>query len=663
MRHYFKCVLVTLLIWGIWYKALFDLGLAAGVEDAQISFARIWENFKNTSLIWDLILFLFAQMVLVAFFSYVIYVISISLQALLKVRKWLAIAVGAFFPTIVVYLLNSLFYPLSSVSFEVSRRSGEPLMLALMALALLIILLASLKKGLVRVHAIVLIFLFLVPSFFPGAEVNVSGEDQMVSDANPNIIIIGVDALRPSNLAFFGSEESYMPFLDSMLNEAEVYGPAYTPVARTHAAWVSILSGRYPLHNGARFNLVDSKYIDKKNLIHRSLKKLGYATVWGLDERRFNDIDESYGFDHVVGPKMGAADFVITKLSDIPPVNIIANTSVGKFLFPFLYINRGNYITYVPYIFNDELVSAIPPKKPVFLAAHICLPHFPFVNNLMERVHGPDGAPDSYPRYLSMLSLADKQLKNLFGLLRESGRLNNAIVYIVSDHGEGFPGVDRPLRSGNPYAEFEAEMFGHGTSVLTVSQYSVLLSKLRFRQGKVVSRARRYERLSALIDVAADINLEMGLEFDTDGVPLNKTPKDRKIFIESSFSTKAVSASRIDEIAILQQAIDAYTVNEEGQLRLQPSLYEVLNAAKQRAVISADKMVALYPDEKNSAFVLKLGDNVWWPSAAAVPLENEDWKEDLLALCQFYKGDDSFQHRKMCRRYQNGLNSEDMVQY
>ena len=68
MRHYFKCVLVTLLIWGIWYKALFDLGLAAGVEDAQISFARIWENFKNTSLIWDLILFLFAQMVLVAFF-------------------------------------------------------------------------------------------------------------------------------------------------------------------------------------------------------------------------------------------------------------------------------------------------------------------------------------------------------------------------------------------------------------------------------------------------------------------------------------------------------------------------------------------------------------------------------------------------------------------
>ena len=95
----------------------------------------------------------------------------------------------------------------------------------------------------------------------------------------------------------------------------------------------------------------------------------------------------------------------------------------------------------------------------------------------MERVHGPDGAPDSYPRYLSMLSLADKQLKNLFGLLRESGRLNNAIVYIVSDHGEGFPGVDRPLRSGNPYAEFEAEMFGHGTSVLTVSQYSVLLFK------------------------------------------------------------------------------------------------------------------------------------------------------------------------------------------
>ena len=65
---------------------------------------------------------------------------------------------------------------------------------------------------------------------------------------------------------------------------------------------------------------------------------------------------------------------------------------------------------------------------------------------MMRRIELEDpDAPKTYPNYLSMLELVDRQLDDLVKRLKKRGYLEDAIVYILSDHGEGFPGIDLSL--------------------------------------------------------------------------------------------------------------------------------------------------------------------------------------------------------------------------
>jgi len=405
-----------------------------------------------------------------------------------------------------------------------------------------------------------------------GSEIQKSESD---AQTKPNVFIVGIDALRPQELAYFGGQHDVTPFLDQILQHAEVFSQNYTPAARTHAAWVALLSGRYPYHNGARFNLTEDDLIDKEHLLTRALKQEGYRTVWGLDERRFNNIDQSYGFDAAVGPKVGAADFLITKFSDNPLVNLLSNTWLGAKLFPYVYGNRANFVTYIPYQFNDELIKEMHGGQPVFLGAHLTLPHYPFINHLMKPVQYEGDEVFHYRNYLSMLELADRQLADLFTKLDNAGFLTNAIIYIISDHGEGFPKVDTGLEKGNPFSSFKVSSYGHGTNVMTLSQYHTLLARLQFQNGKVINPAKQETHLTSLIDIAPDILEKLGFQsgYQFDGIPLDHVASDRYVILESSYSNEAVSASRVNQLQVLQQSAEAYYVAKDGRLLLQREFY------------------------------------------------------------------------------------------
>ena len=67
------------------------------------------------------------------------------------------------------------------------------------------------------------------------------------------------------------------------------------------------------------------------------LKQAGYHTVYSTDEVRFANIDESYGFDQVITPRIGASDFLIGTYNELPLASLVINTRFGKWLFPFSY--------------------------------------------------------------------------------------------------------------------------------------------------------------------------------------------------------------------------------------------------------------------------------------------------------------------------------------
>src|SRR5262249_39123969 len=90
--------------------------------------------------------------------------------------------------------------------------------------------------------------------FFMQSKQNTLPATDAATKAHPNIIVVVVDSFRPDYLLFFGGNKA-TPFMDSLLANAVVFSDAVTPIARTFPAWTSILTGKYPLESGARFDL------------------------------------------------------------------------------------------------------------------------------------------------------------------------------------------------------------------------------------------------------------------------------------------------------------------------------------------------------------------------------------------------------------------------
>ena len=188
--------------------------------------------------------------------------------------------------------------------------------------------------------------------------------------AKPNIILIGVDSLRPDFLGYFKHTKE-TPHIDKFLNHSTVFAEAITPIARTFPAWVSILTGEYPKKNGVRFNLADQSQLNLSNTLPAMLREQGYQTVFATDETRFSNIDKNFGFDDVLTPPIGFNDFLLALMNDFPLSNLLVNSKIGQWLFPHSYANRAVYATYKPNSFLDRLQSILKnQEKNHYFAVH-----------------------------------------------------------------------------------------------------------------------------------------------------------------------------------------------------------------------------------------------------------------------------------------------------
>ena len=151
----------------------------------------------------------------------------------------------------------------------------------------------------------------------------------------PNVILIGIDSLRLDQLQRFGGT-GVTKHLDRFLAEADIVRDTTTPTARTYSSWTAILTGRSPLVTGARFNLAERKTVQANPTIGDVLREAGYRTIYSTDEVRFANFDESYGFDQVITPPIGAVDFVIGSYNELPLATVVANSRLGEVAVPVL---------------------------------------------------------------------------------------------------------------------------------------------------------------------------------------------------------------------------------------------------------------------------------------------------------------------------------------
>jgi arylsulfatase A-like enzyme len=433
--------------------------------------------------------------------------------------------------------------------------------------------------------------------------------------ASPHVILIGVDSLRSDAVAR-GDVAALTPHIDQFLSEAIRFDDAITPLARTFPSWLSILTGRHPTVTGARENLLSRDLLTVPPTLGSVLRQQGYQAFYATDEVRFSNIDESYGFDQVIGPRIGALDFLLGSVNDLPLSNLLANTWIGKALFPYTYVNRAAAVTYQPETFVAEVDSRVDFDRPTLLAMHLTLPHWPY------RWAGDNaGSPAESLRqpyvYAASVIGVDRQFGQIIDMLERKGALDNAIVVVLSDHGEALgSGADNLLRSSEARQAargITVNMWGHGNSVLSPGQYRVLLAwrgfgaaRLQGSQGPRVTPSSLEDLMPTLLDLLGvppagpsdGVSLAAALQTRAGG---EEPLADRVRFTESGITVgfTKLGEARVEDI--VGRGLLAYELNPaNGRVELSHGYLAELMRSKERAALGWDRILAAMPRDDGS---------------------------------------------------------------
>jgi hypothetical protein len=581
---------------------------------------------------WEVIIFLATQVLLHLVFAGLTWFLAcatsiVSETARVKFGRivvgWFCVLAGA------ALVYNALWYPRTligahyhdAVAMAVGPFSaGQLAYFAALALCGLVLVNAALqlyrrsdqivrRRSLLAVSAAAVIALgsLLWPA-------NHSGIAAAAGSVRPHVIILGIDSLRLEQLRRFGGT-GVTPNLDRFLARADLFSDTTTPAARTFSSWIAILTGRAPPVTGVRNNLAERSSVKANPTVADVLRKAGYHTVYSTDEVRFANIDESYGFDQVVTPRIGASDFLIGTYNELPLASLVINTRVGKWLFPFSYANRGVATMFEPETYVERLDREVSFDKPTLFISHLTAAHWPYYTADTPFGVSTPVSDEDRPLYRIGLKTADRMFGELVAMLEAKGALQNALVIVLSDHGEALGLLsdsffDDTFRVEGLKAPLKMEVTGHGQSVLSKSQYQVLLGFRTFgRTQDFGTIGREFKYPATVEDISPTILGFLGIG----GNPLSATGQSLLPMLESGRDGTPAELARIrytetdlrvlpkpgggvDEAATAQQNSAFFEVAKEtARLQMRPEFAPLALAYKERAAYTKDQLLAAMP--------------------------------------------------------------------
>jgi arylsulfatase A-like enzyme/Tfp pilus assembly protein PilF len=277
------------------------------------------------------------------------------------------------------------------------------------------------------------------------------------------VIVISVDTLRADHLPAYGYKGVATPAIDALREEGILYERAYAVTPLTLPSHTTLLTGVLPAAHGVRDNVgykLDPAKVEKGEVpyLPEILKKAGYATGGAISA-------------YVLQGKTGLStsfDFYEDA------VEFRTDTGLGG-------LQRAGGETLN--LSRDWLRSV--KDKPFFFFFHIYEPHTPY---------SPPAEFDIYPhKYDGDIAAADKIVGDLIQELKDQGIYDEALVVLLSDHGEGL----------GDHGEEE-----HGVFLYNEAIHVPLIVKLPDGQRAGSTVARPVE----LADVAPTVLSLMGLD-------------------------------------------------------------------------------------------------------------------------------------------------------
>ena len=570
---------------------------------------------------------------------------------------------GLLFVVLVLLLMamwNRLLHPVSRAFEQVEPLMLQPLSPILMgggAALVIAVVLATLIKGAIRFWKSAVVGTLLLA----GIALPPILEGPRQKREHPDIIILGIDSLRTDFTHAYGFPRNDLtPTINSLLEDMVVVEGAITPTGRTFVSYMSLLTGKNPSRHGARFNLFPWDHIQEQRSISGKLGELNYQRILAMDESRFANFPPFLGFDGFVVPRVGGLDFVIGSSYDLAATNLILSVPYIGPRLDYVFGNRAAYRTYLP----DHHVSKVlkelrpaPADQPLFLISHLCLPHWPYlpgslwIEDNFHEYRALEGFEDVPTSYFRSLAAADGQVSSILQQLRKSGRLENALVIVISDHGESF-GLRRDmlddLDTGLPRLTF-----GHGGFVMAIEQNSIVMGMQHYKDGVRQWAPKKIRADVSIIDLAPTIeDVAFGETNGYEGASLiglvstgENRFQGRPRFLESGIRSSGVERPDVDEREVAAEMSFLYRVTPDLRFEVRPELIPGQLDIKQRAVILDGKIVGAIP----SAFEGNFGDcwgelDIATGQIKCVEFPSSDPLTRKLQnlVCEYYRDDPGF---------------------
>ena len=438
----------------------------------------------------------------------------------------------------------------------------------------------------------------------------------------PLVVLIGIDAFRPDRVEHPPGAVSVAPHLEAFLADATRFTRAYTPIAQTEPAWRSILTASWPFRTGVRYPLTRDADRAPLPTFAEVFARAGYGTTFATDCSRFNYQDGTSGFATRLEPPRGALNFLLEKLR-FRALGLFADNALGAVWLPEFINNRALAGIYDPYGYAHRLADILTRagQGPLLFAFHDTAAHFPgdpvypyyrrFVSpaepleRRLRMFFSPLGTASeanwnlagSEGLYDELLAQADGQLGILLASLKSSGRYDDALVVVFSDHGESFH-ADFPNLSGATPV--------HGARLSDEENRTLLAVKLpgqRAREG----RPAVVNSLVRLIDLGPTLLEAMGLPplEHADGVSLLPLLKGEsmaplKLYAETGYTHAAPDVFDPEHFSGGARGFDAYQVRPNGAVEMTPRARAVALAEKDTGAFDGAGWLTLAPRRNGS---------------------------------------------------------------
>ncbi len=262
------------------------------------------------------------------------------------------------------------------------------------------------------------------------------------AQSRPNVLLVTMDTLRADAVGVYGNDAAKTPTMDLLAQEGARFSLAMTAVPQTNPTHASIFTGMFPNRHGIFHHMASMLSPDVRPMAE-ILSDEGYTTAghysWVSFDPQYSGLER--GFDtyerHTVDrgwPADQPTDWfeqLMDSKADATSDGVLSWAESGAVepFFTWIHYNDAHW----PY-------DPVAPYDTMFDQCDTCLDGS--LDSIIRIAEGYSPTPREASHlkglYDGEVAFADQQLGRIIGWLREKGILDNTIVIVTADHGEGF---------------------------------------------------------------------------------------------------------------------------------------------------------------------------------------------------------------------------------